>query len=123
MATHRFQPTHYHTTIGPHKPVLHIADGDTIITTTVDAGGHDASGEQVTPADYIFSVGNARPLDQAVQHATSDMGNWLLDEYGLDMRGASILVGLCGEYDVGNVFDPAYTMACKVPKRFLPACR
>jgi hypothetical protein len=33
MATHRFQPTHYHTTIGSHEPVLHIADGDTLTSS------------------------------------------------------------------------------------------
>jgi acetamidase/formamidase len=301
MATHRFEPTHYHVTIGSHEPVLHIADGDTVITTTVDAGGHDASGEQVTPGgnpqtgpfyvegaepgdtlavhldhlypnrdtgfsatvvapnvvdpravrmlpdgpdgewridrtqgtatlvapetplghltlplapmlgcfgvapargqaistatsgpyggnmdyrgfvagvtvyfpvfvpgallhvgdghavqgdgeivgtgievsfdvqltvhllkghridwprgentDYIFSVGNARPLDQALQHATTEMGQWLADDYGLDLLAASILLGQCVEYDVGNVFDPAYTMVCKVARRLLP---
>jgi acetamidase/formamidase len=71
--------------------------------------------------DYIFSVGSARPLDQALPHATTEMGRWLADDYGLDMRAASILLGQCVEYDVGNVFDPAYTMVCKVPKRVLPA--
>lgn len=300
MTTHHFDPNHYHTTIGPHEPVLHIADGDTVITTTVDSGGHDSSGKQVTQGgnpqtgpfyvdgsepgdtlvlhldhlypnrdtgfsgtlvapnvvepwavrnlpdgqrgewsidrtrgmatlvtpetrlgsftlplapmlgcfgvapprgqaistatsgeyggnmdyrgftdgvtvylpvfapgallhvgdghalqgdgeivgsgievscdvqltvhllkgksigwprgengDYIFSVGNARPLDQAVQHATTEMGHWLFDEYGLDAHGAGILLGMCVEYDVGNIFDPAYTMVCKLPRRLL----
>ncbi len=302
MATHHFQPTHYHTAIGAHPPVLRIADGDTVVTTTVDARGHDARDEQVTPggnpqtgpffvegaepgdtlvlhldrlapnrdtafsattlapnvvdpefarelpnhqlgewridrvretatlatpvaglegftlplapmlgcfgvappggqaistatsaehggnmdyrgfaegvtvylpvfvpgallhlgdghatqgdgeivgtgieisldvqftvglrkgrrigwprgenADYIFSAGNARPLDQALQHATTEMIRWLRDEKGLDARAASTLLGQCVEYDVGNVFDPAYTMVCKVPKRVLQA--
>ncbi|MCS6860923.1 MAG: acetamidase/formamidase family protein [Abditibacteriales bacterium] len=300
MATHHFRPTHYHTAIGAHEPVLCIADGDTVITTTVDAGGRDASGEQVTPGgnpqtgpfyvegaepgdtlvvhfdrlypnrdwgytgtvvaanvvdpwfvpelpeggrarwridreqgtatlvepatklgnltipldpmlgcfgvapprgqtistatsaehggnmdyrgfrqgvtvylpvfvpgallhvgdghavqgdgeivgtgietsfdvqftvrllkgkrihwprgeddNYIFTVGNARPLDQAVQHATTEMLRWLQQDYGLDALGANILLGQCVEYDVGNVFDPAYTMVCKVHKRWL----
>lgn len=300
MTTHRFSPTHYHVTLGPHEPVLRIADGDTVITTTVDAGGKDARGEQaapegnpqtgpfyvenaepgdtlalhldrlnpnrdtgytstavapnvvdpryvhelperahaewridraagmatlvkpvtrlgnlslplapmlgcfgVAPADgqaistetsgrhggnmdyigfaagvtvyfpvfapgalvfmgdghavqgdgeivgtgietsfdvqftvhvvkgkrigwprgenagYIFTVGNARPLDQAVQHATTEMLRWLQEDYGLDAAGANILLGQCVEYDLGNMFDPAYTMVCKVPKRLL----
>ena len=300
MATHHFQPTHYHVVIGSHEPVLSIADGDTVITTTVDAGGHDASGEQVTPGgnpqtgpfyvegaepgdtlvvhfdrlypnrdwgytgtvvaanvvdpwyvrelpqggrgkwqidrekgtatlmepetklgnltipldpmlgcfgvapprgqaistatsaehggnmdyrgfrqgvtvyfpvfvpgallhvgdghavqgdgeivgtgieisfdvqftvrllkgkrihwprgendDYIFTVGNARPLDQCVQHATTEMLRWLQGDYGFDALGANILLGQCVEYDMGNVFDPAYTMVCKVHKRWL----
>ncbi len=300
MATRRFHPTHYHTTIGSHEPVLRIVDGDTVITTTVDASGRDERGEQVTPggnpqtgpfyaegaqpgdtlvmnldrlypnrdpgfsgtavapnvvdpwyvrelpdraraerridraagtatlvgpetklgnltlpivpmlgcfgvappggqaistatsaehggnmdyrgfttgvtvyfpvfvpgalihvgdghalqgdgeivgtgieisfdvqltvrllkgkhigwprgenADYIFTVGNARPLDQAVQHATTEMLRWLQEDYGLDALGANILLGQGVEYDLGNVFDPAYTMVCKVPKRLL----
>jgi amidase len=300
MSIHRFQPTHYHVTIGSHEPVLHIADGDTVITWTVDAVGQDAQGAQVTPggnpqtgpffidgaepgdtlavyfdriepsratglsasvlapnvvdpayvrelperqlvdwridraagtatlvapdaslaaltlplapmlgcfgvapsrgqaistatsaehggnmdyrgfgpgatvffpvfvpgalfhlgdghaiqgdgeivgtgieismeveftvrlhkgkrigwprgadADYLFTVGNARPLDQAVQHATTEMLHWLQDDYGLDPRAASILLGQAVRYDLGNIFDPAYTMVCKVSRRLL----
>ncbi|MHB8645783.1 MAG: acetamidase/formamidase family protein [Thermomicrobiales bacterium] len=70
-------------------------------------------------ADYIFTVGNARPLDQAVQHATSEMLRWLGADYGLDARAASVLMGQTVEYDLGNIFDPAYTMVCKMPKRWL----
>jgi len=70
-------------------------------------------------ADYIFTVGNARPLDQALQHATSEMLRWLGEDYGLDARAASILMGQTVEYDLGNVYDPAYTMVCKMPKRWL----
>jgi acetamidase/formamidase len=306
MAVHNFTPTHYHTTIGSHAPVLRIADGDTVVTTTVDARGADASGQRVTPpgnpmtgpffvegaepgdtlvvqlerlrpnrpngwtrkvvaanvvdpgytqflpwqdeanalatwavdndagtvtlidpvdtklgkwslplapmvgcfgvapvsgqaintgtsgewggnmdyrgftegvtvyfpvnvegalfhigdghavqgdgeivgtgveisfevqftvrvlkgkksgwprgenADYIFTVGNARPLDQCVQHATTEMLRWLQADYGLDALGAHILLGQAVEYDLGNIFDPAFTMVCKVPKRVLP---
>jgi amidase len=70
---------------------------------------------------YIFTVGNARPLDQAVQHATTEMLRWLSEDYGLDTVSASILLGQCVEYDLGNIFDPAYTMVCKLPKALLPA--
>lgn len=301
MAVHHFQPSVYHTTIGSHEPVLRISDGDTVVTTTVDAGGHDSTGERVTPggnpqtgpfyvdgaepgdtlavrldhlypnrewgytatvvaanvvdpwyvrelpdggraewkidrdagtatlvepetrlgaltipldpmlgcfgvapprgqaistatsaehggnmdyrgfrsgvtvyfpvfvpgallhvgdghaaqgdgeivgtgieisfdvrftvrvlkgkqtrwprgenAEYLFTVGNARPLDQCVQHATTEMLRWLRDDYGLDGTAASLLLGQCVEYDLGNVFDPAYTMVCKIRKSLLP---
>ncbi len=300
MPTHHFAPTHYHHTLGPHEPVLRVADGDTVVTTTADAAGHDASGEQVTEggnpqtgpfyiegaesgdtlavtfdrlwpnrdsgytntvvapnvvdptyvrelpepqrahwrinrevgtatllepqtrlgtlclplapmlgcfgvappggqaistatsghhggnmdyrgfkegvtayfpvfapgalfflgdghavqgegeivgtgievsfevqftvhvlngrrigwprgedAAYLFTVGNARPLDEAVQHATTEMLRWLHEDYGLDTASASILLGQCVKYDLGNVFDPAYTMVCKVAKALL----
>jgi len=70
-------------------------------------------------AEYIFTVGNARPLDQCVQHATTEMIRWLQEDYGLDPVGAHILLGQVVEYDLGNIYDPAYTMVCKVPKRVL----
>lgn len=68
---------------------------------------------------HLFTVGNARPLDQALQHATTEMVRWLRDDYGLDALGAPTLLGQCVEYEVGNVFDPAYTMVCKIAKRLL----
>ena len=68
---------------------------------------------------HILTAGNARPLDQCVEHATTEMMRWLRDDYGLDAYGASILLGQCVEYEVGNVFDPAYTMVCKVAKAVL----
>jgi amidase len=69
---------------------------------------------------YIFTAGNARPLDQALQHATTEMLRWLQADYGLDRYAAHILLGQTVRYDVGNCIDPAYTMICKVPKRALP---
>lgn len=69
--------------------------------------------------DYIFTVGNARPLDQAVQHATTEMLRWLQQDYGLDLVGSHTLMGQCVEYELGNVYDPAYTMVCKMPKQVL----
>jgi len=70
--------------------------------------------------EYIMTVGNARPLDQCLQHATTEMIRWLQEDFGLDAISAHILLGQCVEYDVGNVFDPAYTMVCKLKKQFLP---
>ena len=69
--------------------------------------------------EYIMTAGNARPLNQALQHATTEMIRWLQDEYGLEGRSAHILLGQCVEYDVGNVFDPAYTVICKLMKKWL----
>ncbi len=73
--------------------------------------------------NYIFACGNSRPLDQAVQHATTEMISWLVDEYGMDSVGAQILMGQTVEYDLGNMYDPAYTMVCKMSKRVLAPFR
>jgi acetamidase/formamidase len=68
---------------------------------------------------FVMAVGNARPLDQAVQHATTELLKLLRDDYGLDYRAGSALLGQFIRYDVGNVFDPAYTMVAKVEKALL----
>jgi amidase len=70
--------------------------------------------------DHIFTAGNARPLDQAVQHATTEMLRWLAGDLRMSQLDAHILLGQCVEYDVGNVYDPAYTMVCKLAKSVLP---
>ena len=67
MATHHFTPERYHNTLGSHEPVLHIADGDTVITTTVDAGGGDATGARAAtpgnPKTGPFYIEGAEPGD------------------------------------------------------------
>lgn len=68
---------------------------------------------------HLMAVGNARPLDQAAQHATTEMVRFLQDDYGLDQRTIHILMGMAVEYDIGNIFDPAYTMICKIPHEIL----
>jgi len=69
--------------------------------------------------DYIMAIGNARPLDEALQAATTELVRWLAHDYGLDTRAASILLGQTIEYDIANVFDPAYTVVAKLNKRWL----
>jgi acetamidase/formamidase len=70
--------------------------------------------------DFIFTIGAAEPpLEQSLRHATTEMVRWLQEDYGLDKRSAGILLGMCVEYEVGNVVDPAWTMVCKMPKSIL----
>ena len=73
-------------------------------------------GELHRPGDL---VPRPRPLDQAVQHATTELLCLLKEDYGLDYPAASTLLGQCIRYDVGNVFDPAYTIVAKLEKALL----
>jgi len=68
----------------------------------------------------IFTIGNARPLDQALQHATTEMLDWLMADYGLDEVAASHVMGQAVRYDVANVFNPAYSVACRIARDHLP---
>lgn len=69
--------------------------------------------------NYIMAIGNARPLDEALQSATTELVSWLAHDYGLDTRAASILLGQTIEYEIANVFDPAYTVVAKLNKKWL----
>jgi hypothetical protein len=42
---------------------------------------------------------------------------WLGEDYGLDARAANHLMGQVVRYDIGNVFNPAFTVACRIAKR------
>ena len=42
--------------------------------------------------EYIFTAGNALPLDEAIQHATSEMQYWLQDTYGMKEKDANIFL-------------------------------
>ena len=72
VADHRFVPAIYHTTLGPHDPVLTIESGDRVFTTTVDAGGFDASDIAVTPGGNPqtgpFRVAGAEAGDTLAVH-------------------------------------------------------
>jgi UDP-N-acetylglucosamine 2-epimerase len=59
--------------------------------------------------DYFMVLGSARPLLEALQHATSGLQGWLMTEYGYSERSAASLMGQAMEYEVSNIVDPNYT--------------
>jgi amidase len=81
--------------------------------------GNSAGWPRGEDAGAIFTIGNARPLDLALQIATTEMVRWLHNDYALDLHAASLLLGQCVRYDIGNVYDPAYTVACRLEKQWL----
>ena len=70
--------------------------------------------------ESIFTVGNARPLDQALQHATTEMITWLMTDYGLSAIAASQIMGQTVTYEIANVFNPAYSVVCLIDKKSIP---
>jgi acetamidase/formamidase len=69
---------------------------------------------------HIMVAGSARPLLQALQHATSEMQRWLMADYGFSERGAQAFMGQALEYDIANVVDPNFTVVARVRKVLLP---
>jgi acetamidase/formamidase len=82
--------------------------------------GKRSSWPRAEDDEFVMAVGNARPLDQALQHATTELMRMLAEDRRLSFRASSALLGQCIRYDIGNVFDPAYTVVAKVSKRLLP---
>lgn len=74
-------------------------------------------------AEHLMTLGSARPLLQALQHATTELQRWLMSDYGFDERGSSLLLGHAMEYDIANVVDPHFTVVAKIRKDFLPGDR
>jgi amidase len=85
--------------------------------------GRRAAWPRGETADSIFTVGNVRPLEEALQHATTEMLAWLEQDYGLDRVSASHVLGMHVRYDIANVFNPAFSVGCRLDKRVLAALR
>lgn len=70
--------------------------------------------------EHLMTIGSARPLLQALQHATTELQRWLMSDHGFDERGSSLLLGHALEYDIANVVDPHFTVVAKIRKDLLP---
>ena len=68
---------------------------------------------------HVMVLGSARPLIEALQHATSEMHRWLMADFGFTERGASLLMGQALEYEIANVVDPSFTVVAKMQKSLL----
>jgi len=68
---------------------------------------------------HVMVLGSERSLIEALQQATTEMHRWLMHDYGLSERGASLLMGQALEYEVANVVDPRFTMVAKMRKSTL----
>ena len=88
-------------------------------TVRVEKGGAPGWPRGET-AQAIFTIGNARPLDQALQHATTEMMTWLMTHYGLSDIAASQVMAQTVHYDIANVFNPAYSVVCKIDRTSIP---
>lgn len=91
---HEFTPTVFYRQFSPvNKPVLTVSPGDTIHTTTVDAGGTDEKGVTRVlggnPETGPFYVESAEPGDTLVVHIVHLKLNrdWAISDDGIVPRG------------------------------------
>jgi amidase len=68
---------------------------------------------------HLMVLGSARPLIEALQHATTEMQRLLVTDYGYSERSAASLMGQALEYEIANVVDPNFTVVAKIRKSVL----
>ena len=114
----------------PSKVMIDQLEGErlprlgTFLEGLNDAGFTNASLQPVLalpePDTYVMVLGSARPLLEALQHATTELQKWLMADYGFTERGAQTLMGQTTEYEIANVVDPNFTVVAKIRKTMLP---
>lgn len=69
----------------------------------------------------LFSIGIARPLEDAYCGSHHDLVGWIAELTGLDALDVYQLLSQAGRAPIGNVVDERYTIAAAVAKIHLPA--
>ena len=109
-----------HATQGDGEVVGNATETSMDVEFTIDLIKHKTiNWPRLVNDDYIVVLGSATPLIQAVQHATTEMQRWLMEDYGFDERASSLLMGHALRYDIANIVDPHFTVAAKIPRASL----
>jgi acetamidase/formamidase len=69
--------------------------------------------------EYLMALGIGNSLPDALQHATTELANWLAEDYKLNPSEAAIVLGFAMRYDIAEVVDPHVNLVAKVKKSAL----
>ena len=67
----------------------------------------------------IMAIGSARPLEDAVRIAYSELVLWMEMEYSFNRWEAYMLLTECGIVRLGNFVDPKYSVGAAISKEYL----
>ena len=71
-------------------------------------------------ADYVMFSGIGNSLQEALQHATTEISQYLADEYKLNPAEVGIMLDTAMKYDIGDVVvDPEVHIVAKLPRTVL----
>ncbi len=76
---------------------------------------------RIENAEWLMSVGAARPLEDAARVAFKDMVRWVQEKTGLGEMDAYELVSQNARAPIVQMVDPEYTVIVKIPKSRLPS--
>jgi acetamidase/formamidase len=78
---------------------------------------------RIENAEYMMSLGAARPLEDAARIAFKDMVQWVRERTGMTEMDAYQFVSQTAKAPITEMVDPEYTVLVKVEKRRLPTRR
>jgi acetamidase/formamidase len=76
---------------------------------------------RIENAEWMMSLGAARPLEDAARIAFKDMVRWVQEMSGLGELDAYEFVSQNARAPIVQIVDPEYTVLVKIPKGRLPA--
>lgn len=77
------------------------------------------SGPRAENNEYLISIGIAGSLDAALKQATTQLAEWIENNYKLTPNEAAIVLGTTVRYEIAEVVDPQVNVVAKVSKRVL----
>jgi acetamidase/formamidase len=99
-------------------------EGAMNVELTVDLIKHrETPWPRIENAEWLMSIGAARPLEDAARIAFKDMVRWVQEKTGMAEMDAYEFVSQNAKAPIQELVDPEYTVLVKVPKSRLPAPR
>jgi acetamidase/formamidase len=96
-------------------------EGAMNVELTVDLiKGRETPWPRIENAEWMMSLGAARPLEDAARVAFKDMVRWVQEKTGLGEMDAYQFVSQNATAPVVEMVDPEYTVLVKIPKARLP---
>jgi acetamidase/formamidase len=111
-----------HFAMGDGEIIGTAVEGAMNVELTVELLKHrETPWPRIENADWMMSLGAARPLEDAARIAFKDMVQWVMEKTGLGLMDAYEFVSQAAVAPLTEMVDPLYTVLVKVPKSRLPA--
>lgn len=96
-------------------------EGAMEVELTVDLiKGRPTPWPRIETADWMMTVGAARPLEDAARIAFKEMVRWVQETSGLGEMDAYQFVSQNARAPIAEIVDPDYTVVVKIEKKRLP---
>lgn len=110
-----------HYAMGEGEIIGTAIEGAMNVDITVDLiKSHKTSWPHIENADWMMTLGAARPLEDAARIAYKEMVHWVMDASGLSEMDAYEFVSQNSKAVLVEMVDPEYTVLVKIEKKRLP---